>query len=91
MSQQELAEMLSTSQNQIYRYEQDKNSPTGDVIIALARVLETSADWLLGMTDIVRPLAGEPNLTDLEREAVQVLRTKTLDAQRKAIEVIRIM
>jgi transcriptional regulator with XRE-family HTH domain len=83
--------MMGTSQNQIYRYEQDKNSPTGDVIIALARALGTSADWLLGMTDITKPFAGEPNLNDLEREAIQVLRTKTLDAQRKALEVLRIM
>lgn len=91
LSQHDLGDMIGTTQKQIWRYEQDKNSPTGDVIIALAKALDTSTDWLLGMTDIVRQLSGEPNLTDLEREAVLVLRTKTPDAQRKAIEVLKVM
>lgn len=76
MSQQELAEAISTTQNQIYRYEQDKNSPTADVIIALTTVLETSADWLLGMTDIIKPLTREVDLTDFEREVLTVIRTR---------------
>jgi transcriptional regulator with XRE-family HTH domain len=78
LSQEELADRLSTSQNQISRYETGKNQPTGEVIISLAHELETTADYLLGLIDVPeRPLFSSNDLTQLERELIEVLRRRS--------------
>jgi transcriptional regulator with XRE-family HTH domain len=91
LSQNDLADMLKITQNQIWRYEQGKNSPTGEVIIALAQALETSTDWLLGLTDIVKPFSGEPTLSDIEREIVMLMRSKSPESQQKLVEIARVV
>jgi len=51
LSQDRLAEITGISQNQISRYERGINDPTGKALVALARALDTTADYLLGLTD----------------------------------------
>lgn len=91
MSQQDLADILRTTQQQIYRYEAGKNNPTSDVIIAVAKALDTSTDWLLGLTDDVKPFQGESDLTDMEREMINIMRRKSPDQQRQLVDVARVI
>jgi transcriptional regulator with XRE-family HTH domain len=90
LSQQDLAEAAHVSQAQISRYEKGENSPTGQPLTDLASALETTPDWLLGLTDDpARPIHDSSDLSELEREALRIFRSKTPDKQRQAVEILK--
>ncbi|CAG0974802.1 hypothetical protein ANRL4_01498 [Anaerolineae bacterium] len=73
MTQLALAYAVETAPSQIYRYEKDENDPSGAVLIALAKALRTTTDYLLGLVDDpeVHPL--EPELNPDQRAAVDAI------------------
>lgn len=86
-SQYDLSKLTGISHMQISRYELSVNQPTSDVIVTLAKALNVSTDWLLGVTDEGLDIGG---LSDLERQAVSILRTKTPDRQPIILEILRL-
>lgn len=52
LSQQQLADILHTSQQSIYKYENDITAPNLDTLVTMADFFETSVDYLIGYTDI---------------------------------------
>jgi transcriptional regulator with XRE-family HTH domain len=74
MSQEELSEAVGISQNQISRYERGANDPTGEVLIALADVLHTTTDYLLGRSADPAPTIREADLDTKERKVVTAMR-----------------
>ena len=50
-SQLEIAELLYTTQQQISKYENERQESPGRHIITLARYYNVSTDYLLGLTD----------------------------------------
>lgn len=91
ISQQELANMLETSQPQIYKYESGRNIPSGEVIVKLSRILDVSTDWLLGETDEIRPVKGNSDLSEIEREVIKIMRSKSADQQLKIVEIAKVV
>lgn len=77
LSQDELANALGKSQNQIYLYEKGKALPSVEGLILLARHLQTTPDWLLGMDD--------ESLSPIEQEAVNILRRQKNEERRQAL------
>lgn len=73
ISQADLAEMVGIHNQQIYRYENGKTEPDGDVVAKIAQALEVSADYLLGLTDSPVPYI-EADLTENERRALNAWR-----------------
>lgn len=68
-----LSELIGVNGQQIWRWEARRNEPLSHMIAALARALETTTDYLLGLTDDPSPRPyGE--LTPLERELLAALR-----------------
>lgn len=51
LSQEDVAEVLNTTQQQYSRYETGHNEIPVRHIITLCRFYKISADWLLGLTD----------------------------------------
>jgi len=51
LTQEDIATYIGTSQKQVSRYELGLNDPTGDVLLKLSDILNTSVDYLLGKTD----------------------------------------
>lgn len=92
MSQEELAAAVGTNQKQISRYENNVNSPTGEVLISLAKALETTADWLLGLNnDPARPLRSSNDLADDEIELVRIYRQKDAEKRGQLLQVARVL
>lgn len=92
MSQEELADLIGSSQRQVSKYEIGQNDPTGDVLTKLADTLDTSVDYLLGRThNPERPLRGEFDLDEIEREAIKVLRSKPRDQRKRIVEIMRMV
>jgi transcriptional regulator with XRE-family HTH domain len=72
-TQENLAELLGISSQQIYRYESGKNEPTADLLSRMAKTLAVSADFLLGLVD--DPSAHlEEELSQIERKLLTAWR-----------------
>jgi transcriptional regulator with XRE-family HTH domain len=54
-TQEELSVLVNIGSRQIWRYENGETSPDGDTLGSIAKVLSTSADYLLGLTDDPTP------------------------------------
>lgn len=92
ITQLELAELSGLSQSQISRYEQEANEPTADALIALARALDVSTDYLLGLMDDPRlPPMNVSELTALELEVISLVRGMSEDQARQALSMMRIL
>lgn len=77
-TQTELARLSGLSQNAISAYESGTKQAGGEAIAALARALECSADYLLGLTDDPTPQRGPPGLSEREAAVVSALRADDL-------------
>ena len=51
-TQTTLARMLGVAANTISNYEQGKRKPQYDLLVAIAEIMDTSTDYLLGKTDV---------------------------------------
>lgn len=52
LSQQQLANLMHTTQQSIYKYEKGIASPNLEMLTNMAEFFETSVDYLIGNTDI---------------------------------------
>lgn len=86
-SQHELAEKSGILQNQISRYEADTNMPTSEALVKLAKALNVTSDWLLGLNEELIDYGG---LTEQERQALAFFRSKTPDRQPIVLEILRL-
>lgn len=72
LNQEQLAEMLHITQSQVSRYERGENEPTSDALISLSHMLNTSADFLLGITD--DPAVSRSDLSEVEQQLLAAWR-----------------
>lgn len=58
-SQSQIAEVLNTTQQQIWKYEHENPKYNQEIpvrhIVTLAKFYDVSADYLLGLTDVSKP------------------------------------
>ncbi len=78
LTQQELAHQLRVSQQQIARWENAANDPTGDVVARLARALDCTTDWLLGLVDQPHAQARMRELSADEQQLIDLYRQRRL-------------
>jgi len=71
LTQDDIAVYIGTSQKQVSRYELGLNDPTGDVLLKMSEILNTSVDYLLGKTD--KEMAAL-DLSDIESHLVDAFR-----------------
>lgn len=50
-TQEQLADALNIGNKQIWRYENEETRPDGLTIARIAKALDTTTDYLLGLTD----------------------------------------
>lgn len=55
MSQREVAERIGITQRKYSYIETGTQPVTGDLLVKLARLYQTSTDYLLGLTDDAKP------------------------------------
>lgn len=92
MSQGDLADRAKIVQGQISRYELGKNEPTAEVIKNIATALETTSDYLLGLTDYPdRPLQSEDDLNSFERELIEIARHMDEESRTKLLGIAKVL
>lgn len=77
LSQQDLAAILDTDRQRIYRYENGRNEPSGDIVVKIAQYFEVTTDYLFGLTADPHGYQEVEELTDMERRLIAALRGKS--------------
>jgi transcriptional regulator with XRE-family HTH domain len=92
ISQEKLAETIGSDQKQISRYENNVNIPTSEVLARIAIALETTMDYLQGLTDIPdRPLRGVADLSEDEKHLIVLYRQKEPRQREKVITLMEVV
>lgn len=71
---EELASILGVDKRQIVRFEKPNANPKALIIVQLATALNTSSDYLLGLTDDPAPKNIDESLSAEERALIWALR-----------------
>lgn len=72
LTQQELADALDVGVQQIWRWESESTDPASHYVAEIARILDVSADYLLGLVD--DPYQMQSELTEKEIHVVSAWR-----------------
>ncbi len=90
MSQIALSLKLNVSQKMISAYENDKSEPSIATLIKLAKIFDTSVDYLIGYTDIRKPIdrIHANRSTDIENDLINEIKKLSPDKQRIALGII---
>lgn len=70
-TQVSLGELINVDARQIWRWESGEHIPKADVIIQIAKALEVSSDFLLGLDDTI-PITSD--LSAKERAIIMAIR-----------------
>ncbi len=74
VTQQDLAQQLHVSQQQIARWETAANDPSVDGLVGLAQVLDCTTDWLLGLVEQPHAHARARELSADEQQLIDLYR-----------------
>lgn len=91
LTQADLSLLADISQTMISKYEAAQHEPAAHALFQLAKALDTSTDWLLGLTNEVNEVGGHQDLSELERQVVHIMRSKSPDQQKKLLEIARLL
>ena len=81
ISQRELAKRTGYTQAQISKYERGENEPSIEMVFTMAKILDTTADYLLGITDEAYP-DNDPTAQDINvPDILQMTLADLLQAQ----------
>lgn len=84
-TQESLALELGTDKKAVSRWESGQYSPNLETLIELARILNVSADYLLGLSDNPAPQTRVDNLSEEELEVINAMRNGN---DKEAIKII---
>ena len=82
-TQQTLANLLKVSVSTVQSWEQDKSSPSHELLVAICRLYHVSADFLLGLTDDDPLFRKGDQLSPENRSALQRFEAFLLQDQNK--------
>ena len=71
---EELADRLRIHSRQLSRYEHAESDPTAEVVARMAKELQVTADYLLGVTNTPTPILLETDLSPDEAKLVTAFR-----------------
>ncbi len=77
-SQSDLARRLDVSAQQITRWETGANDPAADAVARMARTLECTTDWLLGLVDQPQAHVRARELSAEEQQLIDLYRQGNL-------------
>lgn len=85
LSQVKLAERIGITKMTLYKYERDICEPRGEIIARLAKALNTSADFLLGLTNNPKPRILNSELeNEFKSENAMLIKYRDLSSLNKA-------
>ena len=86
---QEAANKLGCSKSNISFLARTGNMPKGEIVAGAAKMLNVSADYLLGLTNLPSSLQSDDNITATVQEALLLFRELNPDGQAAALAMLR--
>ena len=87
LKQYQVAERIGVTKTTMSKYENNVNIPNADILAKLAGVLQTSADYLCGITDSLAPLGKKWVCTDsVDSTLIQCIKQLSRDNQLRLAE-----
>ncbi len=86
-SSQKTAEQIGCDRSNISSLSKSGITPKGDIVAGAARMLNISADYLLGIIDTPMPINHSPDLDELE--ILELVRNLTDDDRKAAIKMLK--
>ncbi|GHU60022.1 transcriptional regulator [Clostridia bacterium] len=75
ITQEELAKAIGVLRHSYVYYEKGTRSPTCDILVKICKQLDVSADYLLGLSDVISTYEQSLKLSRQESELIKELRT----------------
>ncbi len=94
LTQYDLADELGIAQNLVSRYERGGVHPTFDTLSQIADLLDTTADYLMGRSNIPHPGAepdANPDLTPDEIELLNAYRNRSEDDRKLLLGIAKML
>lgn len=92
LKQYQVAEQIGVTKTTMSKYENNVNIPNADILAKLAAVLQTSADYLCGLTDNAAPLGEKWICTEsVESALIQCIKQLSRDNQLRLAERAEIL
>jgi transcriptional regulator with XRE-family HTH domain len=88
LTQSELAKRTGLHNQQIYKLESGISDPKGDTLTRIARELEVSVDYLVGLVNEPSEYIRETNLTPMESRLIWAVRTGQIVEALKAVTAL---
>jgi transcriptional regulator with XRE-family HTH domain len=74
LSYRELAILCGLGETQVYKYERGDNEPSALSLKLIAKKLDVSVDYLLGLTDDPKSHYSSNEITDQEKDVLEAFR-----------------
>lgn len=88
LTQRQLAIALGVSQATICEYETGKSSPSLETLSNIAVILNTSTDYLLGLTNDPRPATFSSAMTETEQDLLKVFYSLPPEKRERAVGIL---
>ena len=89
-SQADFAKSLGYSRSQIIEWEQGRNTPSGQSLVAIAAALSVTTGYFLGITDSPTAESSLDDLSPVERLLIALERLReATDAVQQALDFVR--
>jgi len=91
LTQKELSDISGVSQQCIHSYETGRTMPSCETLVCLAKILDTSTDYLLELTKIDTPPyhIAEDELDTIEAFVVNEMRSKSKEYSKFVVKTIK--
>lgn len=85
LSQQKLADILHTSQQSIYKYENNITTPDIETLKRIADFFETSIDYIVGYTELPHKIEPTVDMTLNHDEMALIEKYRNLSPKRRSV------
>ena len=85
LSQQKLADILHTSQQSIYKYENNITTPDIETLKRIADFFETSIDYIVGYTDLPHKIEPTVDMPLNQDEMALIEKYRNLSPKRRSV------
>ena len=82
------ADKLGCTKATISSFARNGNTPKGDFVVGAAKMLNVSADYLLGLIEAPRPISKTTPTSHIERQAVRMFRNLNTEGQQAALAML---
>ena len=91
ISQKQLADVINVSQQSINKYENHEVEPNIDTLVSIAKLFNTSVDYLIGATDVRRKIENvqQCDLNNEEKELIDLYRATGEKNKTLIVEILK--